>query len=64
MAEEAWYLCVDVSSSEFIKSYASLKNSDMFDLPVWADTVKTVSTRSWPSNGDDWYSHPAASHRA
>jgi small subunit ribosomal protein S19e len=39
----------------------SLKNSDKFDLPVWADTVKTVSTRSWPSNGDDWYSHPAAS---
>jgi small subunit ribosomal protein S19e len=63
MAEEARGICVrDVSSTEFIKSYAEhLKNSDKFDLPVWADTVKTGVHKELAPYGDDWYYIRAAS---
>jgi len=63
MAEEARGICVrDVSATEFIKAYAEhLKNSDKFDLPVWADTVKTAVFKELAPYGDDWYYIRAAS---
>ena len=63
MAEEARGICVrDVSATEFIKAYAEhLKNSDKFDLPVWADTVKTGVFKELAPYGDDWYYIRAAS---
>jgi small subunit ribosomal protein S19e len=63
MAEEARGICVrDVAASDFIKSYAEhLKNSDKFDLPVWADTVKTGVFKELAPYGDDWYYIRAAS---
>lgn len=37
-------ICVrDVAARDFIAAYAEhLKNSDKFELPVWADLVKTA----------------------
>lgn len=63
MAEEARGICVrDVAATEFIKAYADhLKNSDKFDLPVWADTVKTAVFKELAPYGDDWYYIRAAS---
>ena len=63
MAEEARGICVrDVSATSFIKAYAELlKNSDKFDLPVWADTIKTSVIKELAPYGDDWYYIRAAS---
>ena len=63
MAEEARAICVrDVSAAAFIKAYAEhLKNSDKFDLPVWADTIKTGVFKDLAPYGDDWYYIRAAS---
>jgi len=64
MAEEAARgICVrDVSAVAFIKAYAEhLKNSDKFDLPVWADTIKTSVAKELAPYGDDWYYIRAAS---
>lgn len=63
MAEEARAICVrDVNAAAFIKSYAEhLKNSDKFDLPVWADTIKTAVFKDLAPYGDDWYYIRAAS---
>merc|ERR1712137_1488777 len=38
-----------------------LKNSDKFELPVWADLVKTSTTKELAPYGDDWYYIRAAS---
>jgi small subunit ribosomal protein S19e len=61
--EEARGICVrDVAATAFIKAYAEhLKNSDKFDLPVWADTVKTAVFKELAPYGDDWYYIRAAS---
>jgi small subunit ribosomal protein S19e len=61
--EESRGICVrDVSATDFIKAYAEhLKNSDKFDLPVWADTVKTSVSKELAPYGDDWYYIRAAS---
>ena len=61
--EESRGVCVrDVSATDFIKAYAEhLKNSDKFDLPVWADTVKTSVVKELAPYGDDWYYIRAAS---
>jgi small subunit ribosomal protein S19e len=63
MAEEARGICVrDVKASAFIAAYAEhLKNSDKFELPVWADTVKTGVFKELAPYGDDWYYIRAAS---
>jgi small subunit ribosomal protein S19e len=63
MAEEARGICVrDVPAKAFIAAYAEhLKNSDKFELPVWADTVKTSVTKELAPYGDDWYYIRAAS---
>lgn len=63
MAEEARGICVrDVQATAFIAAYAEhLKNSDKFDLPVWADTVKTAVFKELAPYGDDWYYIRAAS---
>jgi len=63
MAEEARGICVrDVSAKDFIEAYAEhLKNSDKFELPVWADTVKTAVFKELAPYGDDWYYIRAAS---
>jgi|Transcript_30994 small subunit ribosomal protein S19e len=63
MAEEARGICVrDISASQFIEAYAEhLKNSDKFELPVWADTVKTGVFKELAPYGDDWYYIRAAS---
>ena len=63
MAEEARGICVrDVTAPAFIKAYAEhLKNSDKFELPVWADTVKTATFKELAPYGDDWYYIRAAS---
>ena len=63
MAEEARGICVrDISAAQFIEAYAEhLKNSDKFELPVWADTVKTAVFKELAPYGDDWYYIRAAS---
>jgi small subunit ribosomal protein S19e len=63
MAEEDRGICVrDVSARAFIQAYADhLKNSDKFELPVWADTVKTAVFKELAPYGDDWYYIRAAS---
>lgn len=63
MAEEARGICVrDVSAQSFIVAYADhLKNSDKFELPVWADTVKTGVFKDLAPYGEDWYYIRAAS---
>lgn len=63
MAEEARGICVrDISAAQFIDAYAEhLKNSDKFELPVWADTVKTGVFKELAPYGDDWYYIRAAS---
>lgn len=64
MAEEtARGICVrDVPAKAFIAAYAEhLKNSDKFELPVWADLVKTSVANELAPYGDDWYYIRAAS---
>ena len=63
MAEEERGICVrDVAADAFITAYAEhLKNSDKFELPVWADLVKTSTTKELAPYGDDWYYIRAAS---
>jgi small subunit ribosomal protein S19e len=63
MAEEARGICVrDVAARPFIEAYAEhLKNSDKFEAPVWADTVKTGVFKDLAPYGDDWYYIRAAS---
>ncbi|KAG7340128.1 30S ribosomal protein S19e [Nitzschia inconspicua] len=63
MAEEARGICVrDVPAPAFILAYAEhLKNSDKFELPVWADTIKTGVFKELAPYGDDWYYIRAAS---
>jgi len=63
MAEESRGICVrDVAARPFIDAYAEhLKNSDKFELPVWADTVKTGVFKELAPYGDDWYYIRAAS---
>lgn len=63
MPEEERGICVrDVSAKSFISAYAEhLKNSDKFELPVWADTVKTAVFKELAPYGDDWYYIRAAS---
>jgi len=61
--EEARGICVrDVAADSFISAYAEhLKNSDKFELPVWADLVKTGTFKELAPYGDDWYYIRAAS---
>jgi len=56
-------ICVrDIPAKTFIAAYAEhLKNSDKFELPVWADTVKTAVFKELAPYGDDWYYIRAAS---
>lgn len=63
MAEEARGISVrDVAARPFIEAYAEhLKNSDKFEAPVWADTVKTGVLKDLAPYGDDWYYIRAAS---
>jgi len=63
MAEETRGICVrDVPAKAFIAAYAEhLKNSDKFELPVWADLVKTSVAKELAPYGDDWYYIRAAS---
>lgn len=63
MAEESRGICVrDVAARPFIEAYAEhLKNSDQFEAPVWADTVKTAVFKELAPYGDDWYYIRAAS---
>ena len=63
MAEEERGICVrDVAAKAFIEAYAEhLKNSDKFELPVWADLVKTATFKELAPYGDDWYYIRAAS---
>jgi small subunit ribosomal protein S19e len=63
MAEEARGICVrDVPAKAFIKAYAEhLKNSDKFELPTWADLVKTSVANELAPYGEDWYYIRAAS---
>uniref|UniRef100_A0A7S1Z1P9 Small ribosomal subunit protein eS19 n=1 Tax=Trieres chinensis TaxID=1514140 RepID=A0A7S1Z1P9_TRICV len=64
MAEdEARGICVrDVAAKDFIAAYAEhLKNSDKFELPVWAEQVKTGVFKELAPYGDDWYYIRAAS---
>ena len=61
--EESRGICVrDVAATDFIAAYAEhLKNSDKFELPVWADLVKTATFKELAPYGDDWYYIRAAS---
>jgi len=61
--EEPRGICVrDVAAKDFISEYAEhLKNSDKFELPVWADTVKTACFKELSPAGEDWYYIRAAS---
>ena len=64
MAEdEPRAICVrDVIAADFIESYAEhLKNSDKFELPVWADTIKTACFKELCPHDEDWYYIRAAS---
>uniref|UniRef100_A0A6U6FGM6 Small ribosomal subunit protein eS19 n=1 Tax=Odontella aurita TaxID=265563 RepID=A0A6U6FGM6_9STRA len=56
-------ICVrDVAAKDFIAAYAEhLKNSDKFELPVWAEQVKTGVFKELAPYGDDWYYIRAAS---
>ena len=56
-------ICIrDVAARDFIAAYAEhLKNSDKFELPVWADLVKTACHKELAPYGDDWYYIRAAS---
>jgi|EP01083_Nonionella_stella_P041641 small subunit ribosomal protein S19e len=63
MSEEERGICVrDVAAKAFIEAYAEhLKNSDKFELPVWADLVKTGTFKELAPYGEDWYYIRAAS---
>ena len=52
----------DIAPDAFITAYAEhLKNSDKFELPNWADLVKTAVFKEMCPTGDDWYYIRAAS---
>ena len=52
----------DIAPADFISAYAEhLKNSDKFELPAWADIVKTAVFKELAPYGDDWYYVRAAS---
>ncbi|GMI20882.1 hypothetical protein TeGR_g6238 [Tetraparma gracilis] len=52
----------DISCDSFIKAYAEhLKNSDKFEAPMWADTVKTGVFKEMCPADEDWYYIRAAS---
>merc|ERR1719331_850260 len=61
--EEQRGICVrDVTAPAFIDAYAEhLQNSDKFELPAWADLVKTAVFKELAPYGDDWYYIRAAS---
>jgi len=61
--EESRGICVrDVAADKFIAAYAEhLKNSDKFEMPVWADLVKTSTIKELAPAGEDWYYIRAAS---
>mmetsp|Transcript_25027 Transcript_25027/g.51783 ORF Transcript_25027/g.51783 Transcript_25027/m.51783 type:complete len:166 (-) Transcript_25027:132-629(-) len=51
----------DVAPAEFIATYAAhLKNSDKFELPKWADIVKTGCHKELAPYDQDWYYTRAA----
>eukprot|EP00619_Florenciella_sp_RCC1007_P014580 CAMPEP_0205921324 /NCGR_PEP_ID=MMETSP1325-20131115/12671_1 /ASSEMBLY_ACC=CAM_ASM_000708 /TAXON_ID=236786 /ORGANISM="Florenciella sp., Strain RCC1007" /LENGTH=166 /DNA_ID=CAMNT_0053289129 /DNA_START=40 /DNA_END=540 /DNA_ORIENTATION=+ len=51
----------DVPPAEFIATYAAhLKNSDKFELPKWADIVKTGTNKELAPYDQDWYYTRAA----
>ena len=52
----------DIDSAKFIAAYAEhLKNSDKFEAPAWADTVKTAVFKEMCPSDEDWYYIRAAS---
>ena len=52
----------DVPAAAFIKAYAAhLKKSGKFDVPKWADIVKTGSYKELAPNDPDWFFVRAAS---
>jgi len=52
----------DISCDKFITAYAEhLKNSDKFEAPAWADTVKTGVFKEMCPFSEDWYYVRAAS---
>mmetsp|Transcript_1233 Transcript_1233/g.2497 ORF Transcript_1233/g.2497 Transcript_1233/m.2497 type:complete len:156 (-) Transcript_1233:129-596(-) len=52
----------DIAAKDFITAYSEhLKNSDKFELPVWADTVKTAVFKEMCPADEDWYYIRAAS---
>jgi len=52
----------DIKAEAFIAAYSEhLKNSDKFELPVWADTVKTGVFKEMCPSDEDWYYIRAAS---
>ena len=58
MAKElARGICVhNVAAAVFISAYAEhLNNSNKFELPVWADLVKTSTIKELAPHIEDWY---------
>jgi small subunit ribosomal protein S19e len=52
----------DIPCDKFIAAYAEhLKNSDKFEAPAWADTVKTGVFKEMCPLDEDWYYTRAAS---
>ena len=46
----------DIKPAEFIKAYAAhLKTKDNFEVPKWADIVKTGIHKELAPNDPDWY---------
>ena len=46
----------DIKPSEFISEFADhLKNKDNFEVPKWADIVKTGIHKELAPNDPDWY---------
>ena len=46
----------DVDAHAFIKAYADfLKKSGKIEVPSWADTVKTSSSKELSPYDEDWY---------
>lgn len=46
----------DIKPADFIKAYAAhLKTKDNFEVPKWADIVKTGIHKELAPNDPDWY---------
>ena len=46
----------DIKPADFIKAYAAhLKTKDNFEVPKWADIVKTGVHKELAPNDPDWY---------